>query len=262
MLTMSHLSDLFHPNQIFLQIYHIWNTKHWDSMPLTSFQSRFCGSHGHNALPQFFPFRRISMTNSSFGAMDQEAGCDDAVQLRKECGPCSDSLTRWHSSSSSVAAPPLAQTPRSLGAFHMSFIPAMVHRCAPMLGSAHQTYSCGPLHKGLLKKRTLSNLYISFPRPGTGSFVPWFPTSEKPPRSPSTRQCPASPLAGHILLLWQVHSNFLFISYLRLRREREGSPNSTYCLYLLICIPCWITDNLSRLVNKKEVAVLSTNVIC
>lgn len=108
-LTMSHLSDLFHPNQIFLQIYHIWNTKHWGSMPLTSFQSRFCGSHGHNALPQFFPFRRISMTNSSFGAMDQEAGCDDAVQLRKECVPCSDILTHWHSSSSSVAAPPLAQ---------------------------------------------------------------------------------------------------------------------------------------------------------
>ncbi|RMC14300.1 hypothetical protein DUI87_09393 [Hirundo rustica rustica] len=31
--------------------------------------------------------------NSSFGAMDQEASCEDAVQLRKECGPCSDSLT-------------------------------------------------------------------------------------------------------------------------------------------------------------------------
>lgn len=87
------------------------------------FQSRFCGSRGYNALPWFLLFLRTPHDRcSSFDAVGQEAGRDDAVRLRNECGPsrdpCSDSLTLWHSTSSSVATPPLAQTPRRVSLPH------------------------------------------------------------------------------------------------------------------------------------------------
>lgn len=53
------------------------------------------------------------------------------------------------------------------------------HTRASVLGSARQTYSCGPLHRGLLKGKTLNSPCFSSPRHGTLSFLPWFPNIRK-----------------------------------------------------------------------------------
>lgn len=101
-----------------------------------SFQSQFCGSHGHNALPQFFPFLMMSTTErAALVPWIRRLWWCSAAQ--EEWGLCSACLTLWHSSSS-CCSPSLSPDTQKCPLFLMSW-----HSChgswrASVLGSAHQ----------------------------------------------------------------------------------------------------------------------------
>lgn len=210
-------------------------------------ESWFCGSRGCNALPSFLLFLRTPHSRgSTFDALGQEGDRDDAVQLRNECGPsrdpCSGSLSVWHSASSSVPTPPLALTPRSVSATQRDIYHSSQACICPVVSMPDiflRPARCW------LKKRTLGNLYSSSLKHGTWSFLPWFPNIRKAIlflHNSFNNLVPCQP-SWHILLLCQVHSSSLFIFYLLPRRKRKSSSNM-YSFCLLICIPCWITDNI------------------
>ena len=216
-------------------------------------QSLFCGSCCCNALPWFLPFLKIPHDRgSSFDAVGQEAGRDDAVQLRNECGPsrdpCSDSLTVWHRTSSSVATPPLVQTPRSV---------SLPHKLADLSQLTGVHLSCGQHARHTLVAHCIEVCWrrghwvictLVPPDMALDPFSHDFPTSEKSSCSSSTASttwCPANLLDTSSSCTKFTAVSFLFSAYFQGERGRVAP---------IICIPfiIWFVFHVESLITSGK----------
>lgn len=222
------LSDLFRPDQIHLQICHISSTEHEARCLWPLFSEPVLWVTWLQCIAMISPVPKDPHDRgSSFDAVGQEAGRDDAVQLGDECGPsrdpCSESLTVWHSTSSSIATPPLAQTPRSVSLphklTHLSQLTGMHLSCAQHARHslvAHCTEVCW--RKGHWVICTLVP-----PDMALDPFSHNFPTSEKPScfsLTASTTWCPASLLDTSSSCAKFTAVSFLFSAYFQGERGR------------------------------------------
>lgn len=227
------------------------------SMRLSAFdpylQSRFCGSCGYNALPWFLPFLRTPPDRgSSFGAVGQEAGCDDAVQLGNECGPCRDpcsgSLSVWHSTSSSVATPALARTPRSVSLPHkLTYLSQLTGTHLSCGQRARHTFVAHCIEVCWRKGHWVICTLVP-PAMALDPFSHDFPASEKPLHSSlivSTPRCPASLLDTSSSCAKLTAVSFLFSICSQGERGRMAP---------IICIPFifWFVFHVESLITSGK----------